>query len=202
MVMLEKAVTPILSLVPTLIAQHTSGKEIDREALDEPFQTAVTMLRKKATDLLDEQKVPYDKDQVAALTRAAATAEEFRNQLARLIDVPSSQAAKLTLLKDYSEELVPQLEAALDAFRGLFIGCVLERQRQHAKRAEEAIAGLDRISKQIFFISINASVEAARVGDAGRGFQQISTDIRALAQSAQESTRGLANLTEGGQNFS
>ena len=59
-----------------------------------------------------------------------------------------------------------------------------------------AISGLDKISKQIFFISINASIEAARVGDAGRGFLQISTDIRALSQSAQQATRGLGDLID------
>ena len=200
-VVLEKAVLPIVSLAPAAIARHAVGKDVDHLSVDAPFKVAHRMLRKQAVQMLDERKIPYTADQVAPIAAAATATEEFRTRLSDIMGHSASRDAQLALLDLYSDDLVPKIDAAIDAFRSIFIGCVLERHWQHAKRADEAIDGLDRISKQIFFISINASVEAARVGEAGRGFLQISTDIRALAQSAQASTRGLANLAEDQQNL-
>ena len=102
------------------------------------------------------------------------------------------------LMDEIERDLHPALQRAVDRFRRVFIGYNMSQQEAYALQARDAARELRLISKKIFFISINASVEAARVGDAGRGFQQISTDIRALSQSAEAATSDLSSLIGNG----
>lgn len=51
-----------------------------------------------------------------------------------------------------------------------------------ATEAREVMARIASISRRVRFISINASVEAARVGDYGRGFTVIASEIKSQAE--------------------
>lgn len=97
-------------------------------------------------------------------------------------------AATLEIL---TNDVQPACLRALDSIRSTFIGGVLRRQAQHAQTTEIAMAELTDVSKNILFISLNASIEAARVGEPGRGFSVIAQEIRSLAQSAQSTINGL-----------
>src|SRR6185312_6252433 len=44
------------------------------------------------------------------------------------------------------------------------------------------VAGIALVAVQTTMLALSGSVEAARAGDAGRGFSLVSTDIRALAR--------------------
>ncbi|MEM6477700.1 MAG: methyl-accepting chemotaxis protein [Pseudomonadota bacterium] len=51
-----------------------------------------------------------------------------------------------------------------------------------AKSAKSAMAQINAISRSVRLISLNAAVEAARVGDRGRGFSVIAGEIKTLAE--------------------
>lgn len=92
---------------------------------------------------------------------------------------------------DLFSNLEPAMIALLDRIREHFIGSVIKRQALHAERSGRAVSELSGISEKIFFISINASVEAARVGEMGKGFTVIASEIRALAQEAQTAIKAV-----------
>ncbi|MEL6913835.1 MAG: methyl-accepting chemotaxis protein [Pseudomonadota bacterium] len=58
-----------------------------------------------------------------------------------------------------------------------------------AHQAREAMARIDGISRSVRLISLNAAVEAARVGDAGRGFSVIAAEIKSLAEAIADASR-------------
>ncbi len=196
-VLLEKAVMPVLSLTPTVFVRKEMGETVAISEVTTTLNDAVRMLRTSSIAMLRARNVPFEPADIAPLHIAADSIEALARDLVDYASQPLDSSFKMKVLKHYADVVIGQIETAVDAFRAVFISCVLDRQWQSAQRSERAIARLDQISKQIFFISINASVEAARAGDAGRSFQQISSDIRALSQSAQEATRSLTDTGTG-----
>lgn len=89
-----------------------------------------------------------------------------------------------TLADEIGLRLPVEVEAVMDVLRGAFVQTMLDRQACAARSAATAAREVAQVSRQIYFISINASVEAARAGDAGRGFAVIGQQIRALAEQA------------------
>lgn len=59
---------------------------------------------------------------------------------------------------------------------------------------------LDEISEETNLLSLNASIEAARAGDYGKGFSVVAQEIRALSEQSKESTNivrsNLLNMSE------
>jgi len=160
------------------------------------FEVAVNMLRNDALKLLAKVDIRPAPQDILPFETAASALDDLRGKLVEMNahSEPATQAQEL--LNHIKEHTIPLINKAVDCFRAIFIGEVMTRQKLQAEQAASAIAGLDKISKQIFFISINASIEAVRAGEAGRGFTQISMDIRALSQSAQQATYNLSNLVE------
>ncbi|MEM6728752.1 MAG: methyl-accepting chemotaxis protein [Pseudomonadota bacterium] len=92
-----------------------------------------------------------------------------------LLDTTQAAAALfgdtyLALLKTLEEEL----ERA-DRLRA-------EQSQGATEEARRAMGHIHSVSRSVRLISLNAAVEAARVGDAGRGFSVIASEIKTLAE--------------------
>ena len=68
----------------------------------------------------------------------------------------------------------------------------------HASGQIERVIGMiEEIAFQINLLALNAGVEAARAGDAGRGFSVVASEVRALAQRSQEAVHEINGVIEG-----
>ncbi|MDW3184021.1 MAG: methyl-accepting chemotaxis protein [Roseobacter sp.] len=64
----------------------------------------------------------------------------------------------------------------------------LDRAMQSAARLGEGLSRLERIGKYVRSMSINASVEASRAGEAGKGLAIIAQEFKVLAEEVQQLT--------------
>ena len=91
-----------------------------------------------------------------------------------------------TIGQTVSEKLTP----AVSGFLGALFDAVVAHEKASAKRMKDvdssALSQIDELARTINFIAINASVEAARAGDAGKGFAVIATQIRELSQKSKD----------------
>ncbi|MCT8978609.1 methyl-accepting chemotaxis protein [Clostridium sp. CX1] len=54
---------------------------------------------------------------------------------------------------------------------------------------------IKRIADKTNMLGLNAAIEAARAGDAGRGFSVVATEIRKLSQNSKETVLTISELT-------
>ncbi|MBF3187007.1 chemotaxis protein, partial [Pseudomonas aeruginosa] len=104
---------------------------------------------------------------------AAALAHEGR----RLVEHASSQTGAL------AEEL-EQTALALNTLH------------QHAGSVGQVLTVISSIAEQTNLLALNAAIEAARAGEAGRGFAVVADEVRSLANRTQQSTQEIQGLIE------
>ena len=82
-----------------------------------------------------------------------------------------------------------RLEPVVSGFLQDMVQTLGEAQQMRDVEREEnmraTIANAESVGRNIKFISFNASIEAARIGDMGKGFAVIATEIRELSGKTQ-----------------
>ncbi|HPN95490.1 MAG: Methyl-accepting chemotaxis protein McpA [bacterium ADurb.Bin236] len=74
------------------------------------------------------------------------------------------------------------------------INSVMQDLEVSADEIDEIVKAIDEISDQTNLLSLNASIEAARAGDYGRGFSVVAKEISSLAVKSVESTREITTI--------
>ena len=71
------------------------------------------------------------------------------------------------------------------------------RAKENGNAIDDILERLERIGKHVRLVSLNASVEAARVGDAGRGLGVIAVEFKSLAEEIQHLAATARNNIDG-----
>lgn len=164
------------------MAQATAHWRALAKTHDEALAQALERERVAVVDR-DERSQAHD-DALAAHQSALAKAE-LDLQAAR-----KSEAAVLeakAMWQGEAERIAGEaarlrgLAATFERWHEQMISLMTQNQDMHAKNHE-----LASIVRHVLIVSLNASIEAARAGAAGRGFGIVASEVRALATRSEE----------------
>ncbi len=106
------------------------------------------------------------------------------------------QSADTERLSDEGVARAAEVQDAMRAVResSLSTASVVRSLGEKSSDIDHIVQAITEIAHQTNMLALNASIEAARAGDQGRGFANVAEEVRALAEDAQSSAEQIAAL--------
>ncbi|VVM36039.1 Methyl-accepting chemotaxis protein McpQ [Pseudomonas fluorescens] len=146
---------------------------------------------------VNNQKIETDQVATAMHEMTATVQEVARNaeeasQAAAAADGEAREGDKVV------NEAIAQIERlASEVVRSTEAMSVLQQESDKIGSVMDVIKA---VAEQTNLLALNAAIEAARAGEAGRGFAVVADEVRSLAQRTQKSTEEIEELIVGLQN--
>ena len=138
-------------------------------------------------------------DQAAtAVNQMTAAVEEVANNAVSTAD--ASQGADRTTRdgRDQVNQALASLQHLVADVTGT--SAEIEQLATNANEISRVLDVIGAIAGQTNLLALNAAIEAARAGEAGRGFAVVADEVRALAHRTQQSTAEIEQMIAGIQN--
>jgi aerotaxis receptor len=162
-----------------------------RQLHEDASELARTLDTSRANHLLQQQET----EQVAcAVGQLAQSVQEVacHAQQSATSAAQASESTSCGLLQ--VEESRQQIDVL--ASEVLRSNDVIAELQEHSQQIDEVIDVIRSIAEQTNLLALNAAIEAARAGEAGRGFAVVADEVRNLASRTQESTGHIQQLIE------
>ncbi|MCI8210925.1 chemotaxis protein [Pseudomonas sp. S25] len=146
---------------------------------------------------VNSQKV--ETDQVAtAMNEMSATVQEVARNAEQASQAASAADSEARAGDKVVGEAIAQIERlASEVVRSADAMTQLEQESDKIGKVMDVIKA---VAEQTNLLALNAAIEAARAGEAGRGFAVVADEVRGLAQRTQQSTEEIESLVSGLQN--
>ncbi len=138
---------------------------------------------------------------VALTTRVAASGKQLESVISEQIDSTQKvETTAETMSADARSTMATmvQMQTAVDelAVTADRLSQNLQTAANKANKIDSIIATINEVSAQTKVLALNASIEAARAGDRGRGFAIVAREIRELAGNTRSATEKIEEMLQ------
>jgi twitching motility protein PilJ len=179
------------------------GKFMQTEAENEQLNTSIISILRSVSQLGKgdlTMRVPVNEDITGALGDAINSMSESMGKT--LGQVSKSSEQMVATSKQTREITLLSRETVLGTARGMNeIRATIQETAKRIKRLGERsqeISGIvkliDTIAERTNMLALNANMQAAQAGEAGRGFMVVAAEVQRLAESAKEAANQISKL--------
>ncbi|MGL4677469.1 MAG: methyl-accepting chemotaxis protein [Brevinema sp.] len=125
--------------------------------------------------------------QSAAMTQAATTLEEMGRQVDGVAQISSDTANLATRLTEVANKGNEAVDASIVSIKDV---------AEYSSQILKLLQLISGIAKQTNLLAMNASIEAAHAGEAGRGFAIVAEEIRRLSETTNKNAKEIRTVVD------